>query len=146
MSPKDKLQKVEELNTLNKRSPSNSTELCRIRQLSLKIPSSTAGRSKGKDLTRMGKKKMEPVSWTLIPGSTIPKMQKTFQVNSKAFFSEICNHNFVTSISILQSLRCWTLQELFDKFQDNFQIPTSPYSPRRTYHWFPGDLYKIFSD
>ena len=37
--------------TLNKRSPNNSTELCRIRQLSLKIPSSTAGRRRGKDLT-----------------------------------------------------------------------------------------------
>lgn len=38
--------------TLNRRSPNNSTELCRIRQLSLNIPSSTAGSSKGKELTR----------------------------------------------------------------------------------------------
>uniref|UniRef100_A0A0A9GFW0 Uncharacterized protein n=1 Tax=Arundo donax TaxID=35708 RepID=A0A0A9GFW0_ARUDO len=35
--------------TLNKRSPRSSTELCRIRQLSLKIPSSIAGSNRGKD-------------------------------------------------------------------------------------------------
>jgi hypothetical protein len=47
--------------TLNSKSPKSSTELCRIRQLSLNIPSSTAGSKSGRELSQDQAQNMQTI-------------------------------------------------------------------------------------